>query len=658
MSAGPRGGGSRGGGGTRGGGGGHGPGGGVDPTARVKDLRATVKRLLGQLRAQRLAIVVVVVLSALGVLFSVLGPKLLGNATDIIFQGVAGRLVGENLPPGTTREEAIEAMRAAGQNDVADMLASVNFTPGQGVDFTALGQTALIVLGIFFLAALANLIAARILTRVIQRVGFELRRTVQAKIDRVPLGVLEGGSRGDTLSRLTNDIDNVTQVLQQTLSQVVTSVLTVVGVLAMMLWISPTLSIIALVIVPLGLLVTTTIMKRSQPQFVRQWKSTGAVTGIVEETFTGHEVVTAFGAQQQFGEQFAEENEELYDSSFRAQFLSGLMMPSMMVLSNLSYVAIAVVGGLRILSGQISLGSVQAFIQYSRQFNQPLTQLASMANLVQSGGASAERVFELLDAEEESPDVETGELPAEVGDVRFENVNFSYIPGIPVISNLSLHAAPGQTVAIVGHTGAGKTTLVNLLMRFNEVGSGRILVDGVDTSTVPRDELRSRMGMVLQDTWLIENTIAANIAFARPDATQEQIEGAARATNLDHHVRTLPDGYETMVTDESLSAGEKQLLTIARAFLADPQILVLDEATSSVDTRTEVLVQQAMAELRKGRTAFIIAHRLSTIRDADLIVVMENGDVVEQGSHHELLDRGGAYADLYQAQFEAPDQFR
>ncbi|HHW83088.1 MAG TPA: ABC transporter ATP-binding protein [Actinomycetales bacterium] len=648
MSAGPRGGGPRGG-GPRG----HG-GAAFDPTARVKNLRATVGRLLSHLRPQRVQIIVVVVLSALGVLFSVLGPKLLGNATDIIFRGVAGKMVGDTMPAGTTRDEAIEAMREAGQDEVADMLGAVEFVPGQGIDFGALGQVALTVLGIFFLAALANLLAARILTRVIQRVGFELRETVQAKVDRVPLNVLEGGSRGDTLSRLTNDIDNVTQVLQQTLSQVVTSVLTVVGVLSMMVWISPTLSIIALIIVPLAAFVTTTIMRRSQPQFVRQWKSTGNVTGIVEESFTGHDVVTTFGAQDHFRREFGRENEALYDSSFRAQFLSGLMMPSMMVLSNISYVAIAVVGGLRILSGHISLGSVQAFIQYSRQFNQPLTQLASMANLVQSGGASAERVFELLDAEEESVDVSTGTLPAEVGDVRFEDVDFSYIPGIPVITGLSLHAAPGQTVAIVGHTGAGKTTLVNLLMRFNEVDSGRILVDGVDTSTVPRDELRSRMGMVLQDTWLMEDTIAANIAFAKPDASREEIEAAARATNLDHHVRTLPDGYETIVTDESLSAGEKQLLTIARAFLSDPQILVLDEATSSVDTRTELLVQQAMTELRRGRTAFIIAHRLSTIRDADLIVVMENGDVVEKGTHAHLLERGGAYARLYRSQFEAP----
>ncbi len=630
----------------------HGPGPGRgrmgDPTAKAKNVRASVRRLLAFLRPHRVPIIVVMVLSALGVLFSVLGPKLLGNATDIIFKGVLGRMV----PPGATIEETIAQLRAAGENQIADMLSGVDVAVGQGIDFAALARTCLLVLSIFALAAVANLIAARILTRVIQRVGFELRETVQAKVDRVPLGDLEGGSRGDTLSRLTNDIDNVTQVLQQTLSQVVSSILTVAGVLGMMLWISPTLSIVALIIVPLGMLVTGLIMKRSQPQFARQWKSTGGVTGVVEESFTGHEVVTAFGAQQRFADSFAEQNEELYDSSRRAQFLSGLMMPMMMTLSNLSYVAIAVIGGLRIMSGTITLGSVQAFIQYSRQFNQPLTQLASMANLVQSGAASAERVFELLDAPEESADLATGTLPAEVGDVRFEDVNFAYIPGIPVITNLTLHARPGQTVAIVGHTGAGKTTLVNLLMRFNEVDGGRIRLDGVDIATVPRDEVRGRMGMVLQDTWLIEDTIAANIAFARPSASRAEIEAAAAATNLDHHVRTLPDGYETMVTDESLSAGEKQLLTIARAFLSDPQILVLDEATSSVDTRTEILVQQAMAELRKGRTAFIIAHRLSTIRDADLIVVMESGDVVEQGTHEELIAAGGPYARLYRSQFE------
>ncbi len=642
----------------RGGGPGNGPrggpphmGGGFDPTAKANNLGAAIKRVAGELKPQRAAISVVVFLSVLGVAFSVVGPKLLGNATDLIFSGV----VGNQIPAGVTRDQAIEGLRASGDIQMADMLSGIDFTPGQGIDFAALGNTVLIVLGIFLLAALSNLFAARILTKVIQRVGFELRRTVQAKIDRVPLSVLEGGSRGDTLSRLTNDIDNLTQVLQQTLSQVVTSVLTVLGVLGMMIWISPLLALISIVIVPMAAVLTAIIMKRSQPNFVKQWKSTGDVTGIVEESFTGHEVVTAFGVQSSFGEKFGKENEELYDSSFRAQFLSGLMMPMMNVISNFGYVLIAVVGGLWILQGRISLGSVQAFIQYSRQFTQPLAQLASMANLIQSGGASAERVYELLDAPEEAPDVATGTLPAEVGEVRFENVNFSYVPGIPVITNLSLHAAPGQTVAIVGHTGAGKTTLVNLLMRFNDVDSGRILIDGVDTLSVPRDELRSRMGMVLQDTWLIEDTIAANIAFARPDATMAEIEAAAKATNLDHHVRTLPAGYETIVTDESLSAGEKQLLTIARAFLADPQILVLDEATSSVDTRTELLVQHAMTELRRGRTAFIIAHRLSTIRDADLIVVMENGDVVEQGNHEQLLAAEGVYARLYKSQFEAPE---
>lgn len=628
---------------------------GGDPTARAKDTRAAIRRLLAFLRPQRAAMIAVVLLAALGVAFSVLGPKLLGNATDIIFRGVVGKMVGEQMPPGTTRDQAIDLAEASGNTEMADMLSGLQFTPGEGIDFTALGHTALVVLAIFFVASLANLISGRILTRVIQTVGYELRRTVQEKIDRVPLNALEGGSRGDTLSRLTNDIDNVTQTLQQTLSQIVTSVLTVVGVLGMMLWISFPLFLIGIVSIPLAGITTAIIMKRSQPQFARQWKATGTVSGVVEEAFTGHEVVTAFGAHESFEERFATENEELFDSSRRSQFLSSLIMPIMAVFSNLSYVAIAVVGGLMIISGSITLGSVQAFIQYSRQVNQPLAQLASMANLVQSGAASAERVFELVDAEEESQDEATATLPArQVGDVVFEDVDFSYVPGIPVITDLSLRAEHGQTVAIVGPTGAGKTTLVNLLMRFNEVDSGRILIDGVDVRDLDRDELRGRMGMVLQDTWLIEDTIAANIAFARPEATEDEITAAAVAANLDARVRTLPDGYDTVITDESLSAGEKQLVTIARAFLSEPEILVLDEATSSVDTRTELLVQQAMAKLQEGRTAFVIAHRLSTIRDADVILVMDQGDVVEQGTHEDLLAANGEYARLYRSQFEAP----
>jgi len=621
----------------------------VDPTRKAKDFRAAFTRLVRTLHPQRFRMAAVVTATAISVFLNVLGPKVLGDATNVIFAGVVGRMV----PAGVTKDEAVAALRAAGETNLADMIAAVDFVPGQGIDLTLLGQTVLTVLALYLGAAFAALIAARILTRVVQETAFVLRRTVQEKIDRLPLGYLAGHARGDVLSRVTNDIDNIAQTLQQTLSQIVTSILTVVGVLGMMIWLSWHLALIALVVVPVSAFVTLSIARRAQPNFVRQWRATGDVGGIVEEAFTGHEVIAAFGAEGRFAQDFAVSNNELHDASWRAQFISNTMMPTMMFLSNVSYVAVAVVGGLRVLSGSITLGEVQAFIQYTRQFNQPLAQLASMANLLQSGLASAERVFELLDAEEETPDVVTAALPATVGEVVFDQVTFSYTPGVPVITNLSLAVERGQTVAIVGPTGAGKTTLVNLLMRFYDLDSGRILIDGVDTATVSRDDVRSRIGMVLQDTWLLEATIAENITYARPEASEEEMLAAAVATNVDRLVRTLPDGYATVVTDESISAGEKQLITIARAFLADPQILVLDEATSSVDTRTEVLVQQAMHALRRGRTSFIIAHRLSTIRDADLIVVMEHGDVVEQGTHAQLLAAGGAYARLYQAQFEA-----
>jgi len=628
----------------------HGPmGRAIDPTKRAQDFRGSLRRLLRLLRPHRIRLAFVVLLSSISVLFNVLGPKVLGDATNIIFAGVVGRMV----PAGGSKADTIAALRASGETRMADMLSGIDFVPGQGVDITQLGRTLMLVLGLYLVAALAMWISARILTRVIQHVGYEMRSTVQGKVDRLPLSYLSTHARGDLLSRITNDIDNISQTLQQTLSQVVTSILTVIGVLGMMLWLSWQLALISLVVVPVSAFVTLQIAKRAQPQFVKQWKSTGALGGVVEEAFTGHEVIAAFGSEQAFETDFAVHNKDLYDSSFRAQFISNTMMPTMGFLSNLSYVAVAVVGGLKVASGTISLGAVQAFIQYSRQFNQPLAQLASMANLLQSGLASAERVFELLDAEEERPDVVTAVLPAEVGEVVFDNVTFSYTPGTPVITNLSLRAAPGQSVAIVGPTGAGKTTLVNLLMRFYELDSGRILIDGVDIATISRDELRARIGMVLQDTWLLEASIATNISYARPEASRQEMVEAATATNVDRHVRTLPEGYDTMVTGESISEGEKQLITIARAFLADPQILILDEATSSVDTRTEVLVQRAMNALRHGRTSFIIAHRLSTIRDADLIVVMEHGDVVEQGTHGSLLAAGGAYARLYASQFEA-----
>jgi ATP-binding cassette subfamily B protein len=481
-----------------------------------------------------------------------------------------------------------------------------------------------------------------------------LRRDVEDKINRLPLRYFDRQPRGELLSRVTNDIDNVSQSLQQTLAQLLTALLTIVGVLLVMLLISPLLALIAIVSIPLSLLLSRAIMARSQKQFVAQWRHTGALNAHIEEAFTGHELVRVFGRRPEVEAVFAERNEQLFGASYRAQFISGIIMPSMMFIGNLNYVLVAVVGGLRVASGSLTLGEVQAFVQYSRQFTQPLTQVSAMINLLQSGVASAERVFELLDADEQLPDPERPAVPdTRCGRVVFENVSFRYRPDQPLIENLSLTAQPGQTVAIVGPTGAGKTTLVNLIMRFYELDAGRITLDGADIAAMDRATLRSGIGMVLQDTWLFGGTIRDNIAYGRPGASEEEIVAAARATYVDRFVRSLPDGYDTVLDDEgsNVSAGEKQLITIARAFLADPTLLILDEATSSVDTRTELLLQRAMAALRTDRTSFVIAHRLSTIRDADLILVMESGRIVEQGTHDELVVAGGAYAALYESQF-------
>ncbi|WP_330480470.1 ABC transporter ATP-binding protein [Streptomyces sp. NBC_00724] len=620
------------------------------PTDRSMDFKGSSKRLLKRFATEKASLYGMLAACVLSVGLSVVGPKILGKATDLVFAGVIGR----RMPEGTTKEQAVEGLRKT-NSGLADLLSGVDFTPGLGIDFDAVGNVLLTALAVYVGAGLLMLVATRLSIRIINRVVFQLREDIQTKLSRLPLSYFDRAKRGEVLSRATNDIDNISQTMQQTMGQLINSLLTIVGVLVMMFWISPLLALVALVTVPLSVVVATKVGKRSQPQFVQQWKVTGKLNAHIEEMYTGHTLVKVFGRQEESAKDFAEQNDALYEASFRAQFNSGIMQPLMMFVSNLNYVLIAVVGGLRVASGALSIGDVQAFIQYSRQFSMPLTQVASMANLVQSGVASAERIFELLDAEEQGPDPVTGERPADLlGSVSLEKVSFRYEPDKPLIENLSLNVEPGHTVAIVGPTGAGKTTLVNLLMRFYEVTGGRIALDGVDVAKMSRDELRSGIGMVLQDTWLFGGSIADNIAYgASREVTREEIEEAARAAHADRFIRTLPDGYDTVIDDEGtgVSAGEKQLITIARAFLSDPVILVLDEATSSVDTRTEVLIQKAMARLAHGRTSFVIAHRLSTIRDADVILVMENGSIVEQGTHDELLDAQGAYARLYAAQF-------
>ena len=623
---------------------------------KAANFRKSFGRLLGLLKPHAFGFTLASVLGAIGVVLTVWAPKVLAEATNLIFEGAASAALGQMFPPGTSQQEVVDALKAAGQTDFANMIAAMQgFEVGQGIDFVALSRVVILVLAIYIVSSILMWVQGYVVNVIMVRAMWTLRENVEAKINRLPLSYFDKVQRGELISRVTNDIDNITQTMQQSLSSALTNVLTVIGVLVMMFSISWQLSLVALVSLPLMAVIFGVIGPKSQKAFGTQWRKVGRLNARVEESFSGHALVKVYGREQSSREAFMAENQELYEASFKAQFLSNIMMPAMTFVGNLQYVGIAVLGGIMVASGSLRLGDVQAFIQYSQQFSQPLSQLGGMAAVVQSGTASAERVFELLDADEQDPDAADAPAPVDGdGTIVFDHVAFSYIPERPLITDLSFRVEPGQTVAIVGPTGAGKTTLVNLIMRFYELNGGRILLNGQDIADLTRHDVRAKTGMVLQDPWLFAGTIRENIRYGRADATDDEIVAAAKATYVDRFVHSLPDGYDTVLDEDAanVSAGEKQLITIARAFVSQPSVLILDEATSSVDTRTELLLQHAMAALREGRTSFVIAHRLSTIRDADLILVMEHGDIVEQGDHEQLIAAKGAYYRLYNSQFE------
>jgi ATP-binding cassette subfamily B protein len=622
------------------------------PPAKSKNFKGSLRRLMAELKPERNILVTVLVLITSSVTIGAFGPKILGRATNEIFNG----FIGKKLPMGLSKDQVVAGLRAKGQTTQADMLAKSSVVPGHGMNFTTIAHFLLLAIALYVISSLFMWVQAYLMAGVTQRTVYRLRRLAEEKIGRLPLKYFDTQSRGDLLSRVTNDIDNIATSLQQGLSQILNSVLTVVSVLIMMVWISPELALVSLIAIPLSMFASVKIAKRSKVEFVAQWDWTGKLNGHVEEMHTGHALVKVFGRRQQAIKDFKSLNSNLYESSFKAQFISGIIQPVTQLVSNLIYVAIAVLGGYRVATGAMSLGDVQAFISYSRQFGMPLAQIAGLMNTVQSGVASAERLFELLDATEEEPDrKDSTPIGRAKGEVIFKDVSFRYVNDQPLIENFNLTVKPGQTVAIVGPTGAGKTTLVNLIMRFYEINSGVITLDGIDTKMMTRDDLRRQFGMVLQETWLFSGSMRENIAFGSTNPSDDQVAAAASAANIDHFIRALPKGFDSLLTDDNstVSNGERQLLTIARAFMADPAILILDEATSSVDTRTEVLVQQAMAKLRTGRTSFVIAHRLSTIRDADVILVMDKGALVEQGTHHQLMAAKGFYYDLYASQFSA-----